>query len=84
MKKRLLAMLLVLMMVVSLLPTGALADNGPTVVGDGEYTAAGEVTFNIHLQQLYKLLLLNASEEDVPADITGVYLLLNNEYLLVV
>ena len=57
MKKRLLALLLVLMLVVSLLPVGALADGTAEVIG-GTYDGINTVEYRIEIAQLYKLLLL--------------------------
>ena len=55
MKKRLLAMLLVLMLVVSLLPVGALAAGTAEVIG-GQYEGDLTVEYRIEISQLYKLI----------------------------
>ena len=57
MKKRLLAMLLSLVLVVSLLPVGALAVDGPDIP-NGYYTGDLVVRFELHTTQAYKLLML--------------------------
>ena len=69
MKKRLLAMLLVLMMVVSLLPVGALAaDDGPCLPNGYNNSTSASISFSVPIVDAYKLLLqanesLSASDE---------------------
>lgn len=69
MKKRLLAMLLVLMLVVSLLPVGALAaDDGPCLPNGYNNSTSASISFSVPIVDAYKLLLqanesLSASDE---------------------
>ena len=85
MKKRLLAMLLSLVLVVSLLPVGALAVDGSgipddNVTGDGPMTTNDRsVTFKLNTTQLYKMLMTAANIEScdtTAVDVNDVELLL--------
>ena len=70
MKKRLLAMLLVLMLVVSLLPVGALAAGTAEVIG-GQYEGDLTVEYRIEISQLYKLIMLNAYDVNDDTKLEG-------------
>ena len=85
MKKRLLALLLSLVLVVSLLPVGALAVDGSgipddNVTGDGPMTTNDRsVTFKLYTTQLYKMLMTAADIEScytTAVDVDRVELLL--------
>ena len=70
MKKRLLAMLMVLMLVVSLLPVGALAAGTAEVIG-GQYEGDLTVEYRIEISQLYKLIMLNAYDVNDDTKLEG-------------
>ena len=81
MKKRMLAALVALVMVIGLVPGRALAAvPDANVTGDGIYTASGNVDFRIYTTQLYKLLLLKDETVTAATDITGVTLILHEKY----
>ena len=75
MKRRIIAALMALCLCIGLLPATALAVDGPEIAGDDAYTGIGTIRFTISLQEMYKLLLLNAEEthdsEELP-EITGI------------
>ena len=70
MKKRLLAMLLVLMLVVGLLPVGVLAAGTAEVIG-GQYEGDLTVEYRIEISQLYKLIMLNAYDVNDDTKLEG-------------
>ena len=70
MKKRLLAMLLALMLVVGLLPVGVLAASTAEVIG-GQYEGDLTVEYRIEISQLYKLIMLNAYDVNDDTKLEG-------------
>ena len=68
MKKRLLAMLLALMLVVGLLPVGVLADDGPTVIDGEPIEGAGVIYYRIYAHQALKMLHTALPEVEISED----------------
>lgn len=86
MKRRIIAALMALCLCIGLLPATALAVEGPEIAGDDAYTDIGTIGFTISLQEMYKLLLLNAEEtrdsEELP-EITGIAMELREKHYVV-
>ena len=86
MKRRIIAALMALCLCIGLLPATALAADGPEIAGDDAYTGIGTIRFTISLQEMYKLLLLNAEEthdsEELP-EITGIAMELREKHYVV-
>ena len=86
MKRKFLAALLALVMVFSMIPVSASAEEAIKVTGDTPLqTPALSVTFKIHTTQLYKLLMNEAEIDSLDPDeikIQDVYLLLDKEHYL--
>ena len=86
MKRRIIAALMALCLCIGLLPATALAVDGPEIAGDDAYTGIGTIRFTISLQEMYKLLLLNAEEthdsEELP-EITGIAMELREKHYVV-
>ena len=86
MKRKFLAALLALVMVFSMIPVSASAEEAIKVTGDTPLQTPGlSVTFKIHTTQLYKLLMNEAEIDSLDPDeikIKDVYLLLDEEHYL--
>ena len=86
MKRKFLAALLALVMVFSMIPVSASAEEAIKVTGDTPLQTPGlSVTFKIHTTQLYKLLMNEAKIDSLDPDeikIKDVYLLLDEEHYL--
>lgn len=86
MKRRIIAALMALCLCIGLLPATALAVEGPEIAGDDAYTGSGTIGFTISLQEMYKLLLLNAEEtrdsEELP-EITDITMELREKHYVV-
>ena len=86
MKRKFLAALLALVMVFSMIPVSASAEEAIKVTGDTPLQTPGlSVTFKIHTTQLYKLLMNEAEIDSLDPDeikIQDVYLLLDKEHYL--
>ncbi len=86
MKRKFLAALLALVMVFSMIPVSASAEEAIKVTGDTPLQTPGlSVTFKIHTTQLYKLLINEAEIDSLDPDeikIRDVYLLLDEEHYL--
>ncbi len=86
MKRKFLAALLALVMVFSMIPVSASAEEAIKVTGDTPLQTPGlSVTFKIHTTQLYKLLMNEAEIDSLDPDeikINDVYLLLDKEHYL--
>ena len=83
MKRKFLAALLALVMVFSMIPVSASAEETVTISGDTPLSTAGlQVDFSIHTEQLYKLVMSVDNDANSSTKINNVTLLLKEPHVL--
>lgn len=83
MKRKFLAALLALVMVFSMIPVSASAEETVTISGDTPLSTAGlQVDFSIHTEQLYKLVMSVDNDANSSTKINNVTLLLKEPHFL--